>query len=48
MKVIQSELEPQVRAVPVAEASAPARPLRRRPRVMLTPAVVEFPLFHAL
>lgn len=48
MKVIQTEIEPQVRAVPVAETKAPVRPLRRRSRVILTPAVVEARLFHAL
>jgi hypothetical protein len=49
MKVVSTEFEPQVRAVPVAELSAPVRtlPLRKR-RVMLTPAVVEARLFHAL
>ncbi|WP_164156948.1 hypothetical protein [Sandarakinorhabdus rubra] len=48
MKVIQTEYEPQVRAVPAGEAPAPMKPLRRRPRVMLTPAAVENRLFHAL
>ncbi len=49
MKVVSTEFEPQVRAVPVAEVSAPVRtlPIRKR-RVMLTPAVVEARLFHAL
>jgi hypothetical protein len=49
MKVIQTELEPQVRAVPVSETLAPVRtlPIRKR-RIMLTPAVVEARLFHAL
>ncbi len=49
MKVVTTEFEPQVRAIPVAEELAPVRrlPLRRR-RVMLTPAVVEARLFHAL
>ena len=53
MKVVTTEFEPQMRAVPVAEVLAPARPLpiRRKGlgrRVMLTPAVVEARLFHAL
>jgi len=49
MKVVSTEFEPQVRAVPVADASAPVRPLPlRKRRVMLTPAVVETRLFHAL
>ncbi len=49
MKVVTTEFEPQVRAVPVAAETAPVRtlPLRKR-RVMLTPAVVEARLFHAL
>ncbi len=49
MKVIQTEYEPQVRTAPVAEISAPARtlPIRKR-RVVLTPAVIEARLFHAL
>ncbi|WP_156255960.1 hypothetical protein [Sandarakinorhabdus oryzae] len=49
MKVVSTEYEPQVRAVPVAEVLAPVRPLPiRRRRVVLTPAVVEARLFHAL
>jgi hypothetical protein len=49
MKVVSTEFEPQVRAVPAAEISAPVRPLPiRRRRIMLTPAVVEARLFHAL
>jgi hypothetical protein len=48
MKVIQTELEPQVRAVAAAETQAPTKPLKRRRRVMFTPAVVEARLFHAL
>lgn len=49
MKVVSTEYEPQVRAVPVAEILAPVRPLPiRRRRVVLTPAVVEARLFHAL
>lgn len=49
MKVVSTEYEPQVRAVPVAEVLAPVRPLPiRRRRVILTPAVVEARLFHAL
>lgn len=48
MKVIQTELEPQVRFAPVAEQPAPTKPLKRRRRVMLTPALVEARLFHAL
>ncbi len=49
MKVVTTEFEPQVRAVPVAEVLAPVRPLPiRRRRVMLTPALVEARLFHAL
>jgi hypothetical protein len=49
MKVVTTEFEPQVRAVPVAEVMAPVRtlPIRKR-RIMLTPAVVEARLFHAL
>lgn len=49
MKVVSTEFEPQVRAVPVAETPAPVRPLPiRRRRLVLTPAVVEARLFHAL
>ena len=55
MKVVTTEFEPQVRAVPVAEVLAPVRPLPlrrpqllRRRRIMLMPAVVETRLFHAL
>ncbi len=49
MKVVSTEFEPQVRAVPVADNSAPVRPLRTaKRRIMLTPAVVESRLFHAL
>jgi hypothetical protein len=49
MKVIQTELEPQVRAVAAAEEQPATRVLpKRRRRVMLTPAVVEARLFHAL
>ena len=53
MKVVTTEFEPQVRAIPVAEVLAPVRllPLRRKGlwrRVILTPAVVEARLFHAL
>jgi hypothetical protein len=49
MKVVSTEYELQVRAVPVAEVLAPVRPLPiRRRRVILTPAVVEARLFHAL
>jgi hypothetical protein len=49
MKVVSTEFEPQVRAVPVSEILAPVRPLPiRKRRVMLTPAVVEARLFHAL
>lgn len=49
MKVVSTEFEPQVRAVPVAEVLAPVRPLPlRRRRVMLMPAMVEARLFHAL
>lgn len=49
MKVIHTELEPQVRGLPVAEALAPVRPLPiRKRRVMLTPALSDARLFHAL
>ena len=49
MKVVTTEFEPQVRAVPVAEVLAPVRPLPlRRRRSMLMPAVVETRLFHEL
>lgn len=49
MKVVSTEFEPQVRAVPVAEILAPVRPLPiRKRRIMLTPAAVEARLFHAL
>lgn len=49
MKVIQTEFEPQVRAIPVADVFAPVRPLPiRKRRVTLTPAVIEARLFHAL
>jgi len=49
MKVVSTEFEPQVRAVPVAEVLAPVRPLPiRKRRIMLTPAAVEARLFHAL
>ncbi|WP_152417312.1 hypothetical protein [Sandarakinorhabdus sp. AAP62] len=49
MKVVSTEFEPQVRAVPVAEILAPVRrlPTAKR-RIMLTPAAVEARLFHAL
>ncbi|MBU6166915.1 MAG: hypothetical protein KGQ52_12430 [Alphaproteobacteria bacterium] len=49
MKVVSTEFEPQVRAVPVSDVSAPVRtrPLAKR-RIMLTPAVIEARLFHAL
>lgn len=49
MKVITTEFEPQVRAVPVSEVLTPVRPLPiRKRRIMLTPAVIEARLFHAL
>ena len=48
MKVIQTELEPQVRFAPAAEIQAPTKPLKRRSRVMLTPVAVDTRLFHAL
>ena len=49
MKVVSTEFEPQVRAVPVAEVLAPVCPLPiRKRRIMLTPAAVEARLFHAL
>ncbi|WP_165768675.1 hypothetical protein [Sandarakinorhabdus cyanobacteriorum] len=49
MKVVSTEFEPQVRAVPVSDVLAPVRPLPiRKRRVVLTPAVVEARLFHAL
>jgi hypothetical protein len=49
MKVVTTEFEPQIRAVPASEVTAPVRrlPIRKR-RIMLTPAVVEARLFHAL
>lgn len=47
MKVVTTEFEPQVRAVPVAEVTAPVRPLPMpKRRIMLTPAVVEARLFR--
>jgi hypothetical protein len=49
MKVIQTELEPQVRAVPVSETLAPVRTLpTAKRRITLMPALVEARLFHAL
>ena len=53
MKVVTTEYEPQVRAIPGSEILAPVctLPIRRRSlgrRVMLTPAVCENRLFHAL
>lgn len=49
MKVVTTEFEPQVRAVPVAEVMAPVRTLpTAKRRIRLTPAVVEARLFHAL
>lgn len=49
MKVVLTELEPQMRAFPVSEVLAPVRPLPiPRRRVMLTPTVFEARLFHAL
>lgn len=51
MKVIPTEFEPQVRFAPETDAmtaSAPARLIKRRRRVMLMPAQMETRLFHAL
>ncbi|WP_310474452.1 hypothetical protein [Sandarakinorhabdus sp.] len=49
MKVLSTEFEPQVRGLPVADVLAPIRPLPiRKRRVMLTPALIEARLFHAL
>jgi hypothetical protein len=49
MKVIQTELEPQVRAVATADEQTVTRVLpKRRRRVMLMPAAVDARLFHAL
>ncbi len=49
MKVVTTEFEPQIRALPASDVTAPVRrlPIRKR-RIMLTPAVVEARLFHAL
>jgi hypothetical protein len=48
MKVIPTELEPQVRVASALETPAEPKRLMRRSRVTFTPAVVEARLFHAL